>query len=132
MLWEYHTAAVEPAFPPPLDEQYPEIAMRGMAAMLPAMRAYFGRSPRPILDGGYYTKTRENRPLIGPLPVQGAFVIGALSGYGLMASCGAGELLAAHLIGSPLPGYAPSFVLERYADPAYQRNLENWSASGQL
>jgi glycine/D-amino acid oxidase-like deaminating enzyme len=59
-------------------------------------------------------------------------VIGALSGFGLMASCAAGELLAAHLTGGELPGYAPAFQLERYQDPAYLRLLENWGDSGQL
>jgi len=85
-----------------------------------------------VVDGGYYTKTSENRPLIGPLPVKGAYMIGALSGYGIMASCGAGELLAAHLTGSPLPPYAPAFTLERYRDPEYQKLLENWGETGQL
>lgn len=132
MLWEYHEQRVEPVFPPPLDEQYPEVALRGLVKMLPAMQAYIGRSPRPVLDGGYYTKTQENRPLVGPLPVQGAYVIGALSGFGLMASCAAGELLAAHLTGQNLPAYAPAFSLERYQDPQYVQLLEHWGASGQL
>jgi glycine/D-amino acid oxidase-like deaminating enzyme len=132
LLWEYRTRQVEPTFPPPLDPAYPEIALRGLSAMLPRMQAYFQRLPRPVLDGGYYTRTRENRPLIGSLPVQGAYVIGALSGYGLMASCAAGELLADHLTGSPLPDYAPAFSLERYADPAYLALLEDWGDSGQL
>jgi glycine/D-amino acid oxidase-like deaminating enzyme len=64
--------------------------------------------------------------------VQGAYVIGALSGYGLMAACAAGELLADHLTGSPLPDYAPAFSLERYADPVYLALLERWGDSGQL
>jgi glycine/D-amino acid oxidase-like deaminating enzyme len=84
------------------------------------------------VDGGYYTKTRENRPLIGPLPVKGGYLIGALSGYGIMASCAAGELLATHLTGSPLPSYAPAFALERYQDPEYQKLLEKWEDTGQL
>jgi glycine/D-amino acid oxidase-like deaminating enzyme len=132
MLWEYHVDTVEPVFPPPLDDQYPEIALRGLATMLPALSAYFGRAPRPILDGGYYTKTQENRPLIGPLPVEGAYLIGALSGFGLMTSCAAGELLAAHVTGSDLPAYAPAFSLDRYQDPAYQTVLQGWSSTGQL
>jgi glycine/D-amino acid oxidase-like deaminating enzyme len=132
LLWEYHTGQVDPVWPPALDPQYPEIALRGMAVMLPAIRQYFDRAPRPVLDGGYYTKTVENRPLIGPLPVEGAYVIGAFSGYGVMASCAAGELLAAHLTGGNLPNYAPAFSLERYNDPAYQRLLANWGATGQL
>ena len=70
--------------------------------------------------------------MIGPLPVEGACVIGALSGFGLMASPAAGELLAAHVTGSALPRYAPAFALERYQDPEYQKLLENWGATGQL
>ena len=58
MLWEYQTKVMEPVWPPVMDEQYPEIALRGLAAMLPRMKEYFGRMPRPQLDGGYYTKTR--------------------------------------------------------------------------
>jgi glycine/D-amino acid oxidase-like deaminating enzyme len=132
MLWEYQTKVMDPIWPPKMDEQYPEMALRGLAAMLPRMKEYFGRMPRPQLDGGYYTKTRENRPLVGPLDVQGAYVIGALSGYGIMSACGAGELLAAHVTGSDLPSYAPVFALSRYADSEYTKQLENWQESGQL
>jgi glycine/D-amino acid oxidase-like deaminating enzyme len=70
--------------------------------------------------------------LIGPLPVEGAWVIGALSGYGLMASLAAGELLALHLLDKDLPSYAPAFDLKRYQDPAYLDLLSNWEDSGQL
>jgi sarcosine oxidase subunit beta len=132
MLWEYQTQTMKPVWPPPLDEQYPEIALRGLATMLPGLQRYFGRALRPILDGGYYTKTIENMPLIGPLPIEGAYLIGAVSGYGIMSACAAGELLAAHVIGEELPAYAPAFRLERYDDPAYRKRLENWGDSGQL
>ena len=132
MLWEYQPKVMEPVWPPTMDPQYPEIALRGLAAMLPRMKEYFGKMPRPQLDGGYYTKTRENRPLVGPIGVEGAYVIGALSGYGIMSACGAGELLAAHITGTELPWYAPAFELGRYDDPGYQKKLENWGDSGQL
>ncbi len=132
MLWEYHTLHMEPVASPPLDEQYPEIALRGLAAMLPRMREYFGRMPRPQLDGGFYTKTRENRPLVGALGVEGTFVAGAVSGFGIMSACAVGELLAAHVSGGVLPAYAPDFSLSRYDDPEYQKKLETWGNSGQL
>ena len=45
--------------------------LRGMTAMIPGMEAYIGKSPKAFIDGGYYTKTRENRPLIGPLTSRG-------------------------------------------------------------
>lgn len=100
--------------------------------MIPGLNAYLGRLPKPAVDGGYYTKTRENRPLIGPLPVEGAYVIGALSGFGLMAASAAGELLADYLTGSILPPYAPAFSLERYQDPEYQKLLQAWDQTGQI
>jgi sarcosine oxidase, subunit beta len=132
MLWEYRTRLMDPSDHPPMDEQYPEIALRGLAAMLPRMKEYFTKMPRPRLDGGYYTKTPENRPLVGPMCVEGAYLIGAVSGYGIMSACGVGELLASHITGSELPPYAPAFNLARYEDPQYQKRLENWGDSGQL
>jgi glycine/D-amino acid oxidase-like deaminating enzyme len=132
MLWEYQTRVTDPVWPPALDEQYPEVALRGLAAMLPGMRQYFERMPRPQLDGGYYTRTRENRPLVGPLGVEGAYVVGAVSGYGIMSACGVGELLAAHVTGVELPPYAPAFHPSRYEDPEYLKQLETWQESGQL
>ena len=132
MLWEYQTKVMEPVWPPKVDEQYPEVALRGLAAMLPRMREYFGRIPRPQLDGGYYTKTPENRPLVGSMGVGGAYVIGALSGYGIMSACGAGELLAAHVTDGQLPAYASAFLLSRYDDREYTQQLEHWTESGQL
>ncbi len=132
LLWDYHIKIVEPEPDPQMDEQYPEIALRGLAAMLPRMKEYFGRIPRPQLDGGFYTKTRENRPLVGPMGVEGAFVIGAVSGYGIMSACGTGDLLAAHVAGLKLPPYAAGLELSRYDDPEYQKKLETWEDSGQL
>jgi glycine/D-amino acid oxidase-like deaminating enzyme len=101
--------------------------------MIPALSTYFDRMPKPEVDGGYYCKTKENRPLIGPLPVDGAYVIGALSGFGIMAGMAAGELLATHVAGGQLPDYAGDFTLGRYEDPAYLQLLESWDATtGQL
>jgi glycine/D-amino acid oxidase-like deaminating enzyme len=132
ILWTYETDPVEPKFPIEFDPYYPEIAMRGLATMIPSLKRYFNKMPKPVLDGGYYTKTEENRPLVGPLPTKGAWIIGALSGFGLMAAPASGELLAAHISGKELPEYASWFSLERYQDPEYQALLEAWTDTGQL
>ena len=132
LIWTYDVEPVEPVFPLEFDAAYGEIALRGMSRMIPALAAYLPRLPRVVVDGGYYTKTRENRFLAGPLPVEGAYVLGALSGYGLMASNGAADLLADHIAERPLPLYAPAFTLARYDDPAYRKLLEHWGDSGQL
>jgi glycine/D-amino acid oxidase-like deaminating enzyme len=133
-LWTYHLAAMEPVWPPPvLDENYPDIVLRGLARMIPGLSVYFERMNKPFIDGGYYCKTQENRLLACPLPVDGAFVTGALSGYGIMGSMAAAELTAVHITNGSLPDYAPAFHLNRYDDPAYQQLLANWDATvGQL
>lgn len=132
MLWDYREKATPPIWPPELDEGYPEIALRGLAAMLPGLRGYFDKMPRPQLDGGYYTKTHENRPLVGPLPVEGAFVIGAVSGYGIMSACAMGELLSQHVTGAQLPDHASALLLSRYKDMEYLKGLEYLEESGEL
>lgn len=121
-----------PTLPSVLDEMFPEIVLRGKAAILPRFSEYFDRVPRPMLDGGYYTRTRKNRPVIGTLPIEGAYILGALSGFGMMAAYGAGELLAALITEIELPPYSPAFTLDRYDDPSYQKQLENWEDEGQL
>lgn len=132
LQWTIHLDPVPVQFPIPLDPQFPELVLRALSTMLPGLARYYGKLPSLVLDGGYYTKTKENRPLITPLPLDGAYLIGALSGFGMMASSAAGDLLAAHVTGSKLPDYAPAFMLSRYQDPAYQSLLANWNQSGQI
>jgi len=132
VLWNYHLDPIAPTFPITAADYEPELALRGMATIIPGLARYIDRAPKPYIDGGYYVKTRENRPLIGPLPIAGAYIVGALSGYGLMAACAAGELLAAHVCGHALPHYAPAFLLARYEDPEYKKLLESWGDAGQL
>jgi glycine/D-amino acid oxidase-like deaminating enzyme len=133
LLWTYHLEPMEPVFPPRFDPFYPEVVIRGLVRMVPALAEYLnpGRLRRPYVDGGYYCKTRENRLLIGPTPIQGNYLFCGLSGYGIMASQAAAELLAAHLLGAALPDYAGEFLLSRYEDPAYLAKVEAMT-SGQL
>jgi glycine/D-amino acid oxidase-like deaminating enzyme len=132
VLFNHHGEAVDPVFPLPEPEHYAEIALRGMSTMVPALKAYNGAPPRPYIDGGYYMRTRENRPLIGPVPVEGAYISCAFSGFGVMASCAGGELIARHVTEAALPDYAPAFLLSRYQDEAYSAMLDRWGDGGQL
>ncbi|MCP5098439.1 MAG: FAD-binding oxidoreductase, partial [Chloroflexi bacterium] len=93
---------------------------------------YLDNMPRPFMDGGYYVRTQENRPIAGPMMVDGAFVLGGLGGSGMHTAPAAGEIVAAHVTNSTLPPYAKALRIERYADPAYQALLVQWGASGQI
>ncbi len=132
LLWAYHLEPVEPVFPLPNDPEFPEIVLRGMSTLLPGLTAYLEKLPKSWVDGGYYTKTRENRPLIGPLPLDGAYILAALSGYGLMAACAGGELLAAHLCDTQLPDYAPAFLAQPICRPSLPTGLGELGFDGQL
>jgi hypothetical protein len=118
-LWEYTRTVVEPAWPLPEDDLFPELVVRGLTRMLPALAGYVDHLPRPVVDGGHYTKTVDNLPLIGPAGPEGFFLCGALSGYGVMAAPAAGELAALHLTGADLPDHGSAFLPSRLADPAY-------------
>lgn len=132
LLWPYHGGPVPVRFPVEAPAEYTEICLRGLVRLLPGLAGYLERLPPAFVDGGYYTRTRENRPLAGPLPVEGAHLLGALSGFGIMASMATAELAAAHLLGDRLPAYAPAFDPRRYDDPAYLARLETWGDDGQL
>jgi glycine/D-amino acid oxidase-like deaminating enzyme len=132
ILFNHHGDAADIVFPLPDEPHYAEIALRGMSTMVPALKAYNGKATRPYIDGGYYVKTSENRPLIGPLAVEGAYVSCAYSGFGVMASCASGELIACHITGGALPDYAPAFLLSRYQDAKYRALLDRWGDGGQL
>ena len=131
-VWTYDVEPMEPRFPVEFDPAYAEIVIRGLTRLIPGLRAYVPRLPKYFVDGGYYTKTEENRLLSGPLPIEGAYVLGGLSGYGMMSSNGAADLLADYIAERPLPRYAAAFRLDRYQDPAYRARLAEWSDSGQL
>lgn len=133
LLWTYDIKPQAAVWPYHFEPEYAEVVVRGLTRMVPGLAAYAGNMGRPYIDGGYYCKTRENRPLIGPLPVEGGYIFGALSGYGIMASQAGADLLAAHIAGSALPDYAPVFTLSRYDDPEYRQLLDEWDpTTGQL
>ncbi len=131
-LWEYHREIYDdPVWPVTGDPLYPEVVIRGLSTMIPGLAAYLDHLPEASVDGGYYTKTVENRPLIGPSGPEGLHLLCGLSGFGVMVAAGAGDLAAAHIAGGPLPEYADAFTLDRYDRPHY---LEETAAadSGQL
>lgn len=132
-LWTYDTHTQDPVWPPIFDPNYAEIVLRGLVQLVPGLEIYLKKRKPITVDGGYYCKTVENRPLIGPLPVEGAYVYGALSGFGIMAGMAGGELLGAHVAKTALPDYAAYFSLDRYQDPDYRLLMDELvRASGQL
>jgi len=135
--WAYNDEASEaeeePVNDTHFDPQFPEIVLRGAMALNPALGQYIESFPsRCSHYGGYYPMTRENWPLIGPLGVDGAFVTGALSGFGSMSACAAGALCASWITGGCLPSYARQLSLQRYSDTKLMAEIENAGNKGIL
>ncbi|MEZ4451342.1 MAG: FAD-binding oxidoreductase [Nannocystaceae bacterium] len=133
MIWTFESELLPPVFPPRFDPDLGEVLIRGLAAMIPGMRAYFGEGPRCVVDGGYYCKAPDNRPLVGAYGPAGAYLCAALSGYGVMGSQAAGEIVAAQIVGAPTPAHAVIADPARLGDPDFQRRLARLDArQGQL
>lgn len=108
----------------PLDPNFPDIVLRGASRLNPSLKQYIGELPRTMHHyGGYYTMTRENWPLVGPMGPDGAYMNCAMSGFGTMAACAAGELCAAWMTGAELPTYGEGFSLARYDQPDLMARL---------
>lgn len=126
LIWTFETEPREFSWPPAFDASYGHVVLEGAARMVPGLAPYVASRAPGFIDGGFYCKTPENRPLIGPLAIQGAFVVGALSGMGVMSSHAAGELVSLHVAGERLPEYARWFLPSRYDDPSYWKLVEEW------
>jgi glycine/D-amino acid oxidase-like deaminating enzyme len=136
LLWAFDAGPVpppgQPADPPTFAPWLAEVVVRGVARMVPAFAVYLERMRRPFVDGGYYTKVPDNRPVIGPTEVPGLSLLAALSGYGIMAAMGAAELLADALDGNA-PPWARDLAPARFADAGYREQLAASAAgAGQL
>ena len=131
--WAYTTEPSAPLWEPELDGRFPEVVLHGAARLNPHLKVYYERLPRTMSHyGGYYTMTKENWPLVGPAGPDGSFVVGALSGFGTMAACGAGYLAAALATGAELPDYAAVLGLARYDNPEFVAALEKIARSSVL
>jgi len=131
--WAFSRTIEQPVWEPEGTPEFPDIVLRGASKLIPGLKQYVGNTPKPVVHyAGYYTKTRENLPTIGPLSIEGAYIVGALSGFGTMASCAAGELVAAWVASTELPDYAQQLSLARYDDPAYVASLASVQLDGEL
>jgi len=131
--WAFNTTPTEPSENLPYNPSFPEIVLRGASRLNPSLKIYYGRLPARMSHyGGYYSMTKENWPLIGPMKTPGAFVAGALSGFGTMAACATGALIAAWVNGEALPEFAPALSLRRYDDATLMASLAASESTGVL
>ena len=113
--WARDQTASEPTTAPPCPPEFPREVLARAATIVPGLRAYLDEPPEILAhDGGFYARTPDGLPLIGPLGVEGAYVLGGLAGFGSMVACAAGELAAGWLLGETLPTMAEAFDPRRF------------------
>ena len=131
--WAFNHAQVSPEMNPQLLPSFPEIVLRGASRLHPQLQTYLNDLPsNRVHYGGYYTMTDENWPLIGPMEPENTFVAGAMSGFGTMAACAAGELCAQWVTESSRPYYADAFSTRRYRDRILMSELSAQRSRGIL
>lgn len=131
--WAYNQKSSMPSRTPSLDAFFPEIVLRGATRLQPRLEHYLNRFPRNFSHyGGYYTMTEENWPLIGETEIPGFYTAAALSGFGTMAACGTGELIASAIIGNTLPGYASDLSGKRHQNKTLMAEINALQSRGIL
>ena len=131
--WAFNDSPAEPVRTPELMDAFPEIVLRGAARLNPNLKQYYAKLPASRHHyGGYYTLTDENWPLIGAMETEGSFVVGAMSGFGTMAACAAGELCAQTMMALDLPEYASALSPARYNNDRLMAEIQALSQRGIL
>ncbi len=131
--WAYNDVPSDPTIEAPIDPNFPDVVLRAASRLSPALGRYLGHLPRGARHyGGYYTMTDENWPLIGPMQTPGAFMAGALSGFGTMAATATGALCAAWVTEAERPAYGAALSSARYGDLELMADLRASASNGVL
>lgn len=132
--WAFQTENSTPSFDIPSFEFFPQVVLKGASKFIPELAAYENDIPTPLIEyAGYYTRTKENWPLIGQTDVDNVYVIGALAGYGTMSACAAGKLCTSYILGKEaLPEYAAYFHPSRYRNEKIVKAISELNSDGQL
>jgi glycine/D-amino acid oxidase-like deaminating enzyme len=135
MGWAFNRVNELPKWERSSLDLFPQVVLKGASRLIPQLAEYEHNIPAPLIEyAGYYTRTKENWPLIGPTDVSDVFVIGALSGFGTMTGCAAGQLCAQYILNdnAPLPEYAPYFHPNRYENSKILQKIIESQSDGQL
>jgi glycine/D-amino acid oxidase-like deaminating enzyme len=116
--WAKDQTPSDPVADPPCPPAFPSEVLARAATIVPGLEAYLDRPPEIVAhDGGFYARTPDGLPVIGPLGSEGAFVVGGLAGFGSMMACGVGDLAAMWALGEARSDLADAFDPRRFMEP---------------
>ena len=122
MGWAFNrqTGAAEATEP---DSRFADLAVKGISSFVPEVRPFVGNIPQPaIVSGGFYTRTTDNLPIVDQT-ASDIYLIGALSGFGIMMCCALGEIMSDMIVEAVVPEYARHFSAKRYQDAQYVQRV---------
>lgn len=108
--WARDQTPLEPEVDPTCPVGFPVEVLDRASTIVPGLGAYLERMPEILAhDGGFYARTQDGLPLIGPLDVDGMFVVAGFAGFGSMMAAAAGELAAGWVLGGAGTDLSRSF-----------------------
>ena len=133
-IWTYDNSQLSdtPVYPTRDATLYDTIILRGLSRMIPSLSSYFDPTDpllsktRMEIKSGYYCKTPDNTPLLGPVSdIKGLYICGAVSGFGIMCSQAAGSMVASQVLASidpthakTIPKFESAFAVDRFGESA--------------
>jgi glycine/D-amino acid oxidase-like deaminating enzyme len=130
--WARDQTPSEPVADPPCAPRFPREVIARAMTLVPDLGAYLAAPEILAHDGGFYARSPDGLPLIGPLGPTGAFIVGGLAGFGSMMACAAGELTAAWVLDEPRPIVAVAFDPGRIGTPASTARSGGVQPAGEL
>jgi glycine/D-amino acid oxidase-like deaminating enzyme len=130
--WARDQVASEPVVEPTCPPDFPQAVIARAATLVPGLGAYLAAPEIVAHDGGFYARTPDGLPLIGPHGPTGAFIVGGLAGFGSMMACATGELAAAWVLDEPRPALAAAFDPSRLGEPGTAARSTGAAPAGEL
>jgi glycine/D-amino acid oxidase-like deaminating enzyme len=116
--WARDQEPSQPVADPPCPPGFPREVLARASSLIPGLGRYLDDPPETVAhDGGFYARTPDGLPVVGPLGAAGGFVVGGLAGFGSMMACGVGELAAGWALGEALPELSVAFDPRRFGEP---------------
>ena len=118
--WARDQTPSEPVADPVCPPDFPREVLARAATIVPGLAAYLENPPELIAhDGGFYARTPDGLPVIGPHGPDGGFIVGGLAGFGSMMAAAAGDLVASWVLDEAQPDMAAAFDPRRMSEPRH-------------
>lgn len=131
--WAWDQTPTDPVADPACPVGFPNEVLARAATIVPSLATYLDRPPELIAhDGGFYARTPDGLPVIGPHGPAGGFIAGGLAGFGSMMAAAVGHLVATWVLDESRPDIAAAFDPRRFSDRRASTRTAGLAPIGEL